>query len=137
VDLQAKAILDATFAGNAEDWFAVEKTGGKLRLVQLHHPRMSLRELSVSETERMNGLSERANVTVSCRQYRWFDGTWSEWQTGSGSNGLLAGLMGGLLADWGTRLEKKNGQWTFRHSAGRDFQRDRDLLLRMMRQTTP
>jgi len=134
VELQAKAILGATFGGNTDDWFAVQNYGGKLRLVQLHHPASSLSRQSVTETEQMNGLTERANLTVNCRQIRWYDGAWSEWQPGSGSNGLLSGLMPGLLADWGTRLEKKNGQWTFRHSAGHDFQRDRASLARMMHQ---
>lgn len=134
VELQAKAIIDTTFAGNAEDWFAVEKVGGKLRLVQLHHPRMSMSRQSVSETEQMNGLTERAVLTVTWRQYRCFEGSWSEWTVGSGVNDLAVALMGALLADWGMRLEKKNGSWTVRHSAGHDFEHDHDLLVRMMRQ---
>jgi hypothetical protein len=137
VELQAKAILDATFAGNAEDWFAVEKIGGKLRLMQLHHPKMSLGRQGISETERMNGLSERVSLTVTCRQYRWYDGNWSEWKEGIGANSFAAALMGSLLSEWGMKLEKKNGQWTPRRISGaHDFQSDRALLLRMMQQAT-
>lgn len=138
VELQARAIIDETFAGNAENWFAVEKNGGRLRLVELHGPQMSLHKQGVSETERMNGLSERDKLTVTCRQYRWFDGTWSEWKTGTGENELAAAVFRDLVADWGVRLEKKNGQWTAsRAAATHDFQRDRGLLLQMMRQAPP
>jgi hypothetical protein len=134
LELQATAIIDTTFVGNAEDWFAVEKVGGKLRLAQLHHPKMSMSRQSVSETEQMNGLTERAILTVNCRQYRYFEGSWSEWKAGSGENDVAVALLGPLLADWGMRLEKKNGTWAIRHSAGHDFEHDHDLLLRMMGQ---
>jgi hypothetical protein len=138
VELQARAILNETFAGDAENWFAVEKTGGKLRLVELHGPQMSLHEQSISETERMNGVSVRAKLTVTCRQYRWFEGTWSEWRPGMGENALVGALFSVLAADWGMRLEKKNGQWTATEAgATHNFQRDRELLVRMMRQAPP
>lgn len=138
VELQARAIIDETFVGNAENWFAVEKVGGKVRLVELHGPQMSLHEQSVSETERMNGFTERAKLTVTCRQYRWFDGTWSEWRPGTGENALVGAVFSVVMADWGMRLEKKNGQWTATQAAAtHNFQRDRDLLVRIMRQAPP
>jgi hypothetical protein len=136
VEAQATAILNETFAGDTENWFAVEKIGGGLRLTELHHPKMSLIGQNVSETDRMNGVSERAKLVVTCTQFRWFDGGWSEWKGGTGGNGLIGEMMTVLVADWGVRLEKKNGQWTAQPAAAsHNFQRDRALLARMLSQT--
>ncbi len=137
VEQQAAAILNQTFAGDSEYWFAVDTVAGKPRLTQLHRPRMSLQPVPISETDRMNGVTDRAVLSVHCSQYRWFDGKWSEWKAGTGENALVSTLMGNLLADWGVRLEKKNGQWTTQPSAtiAHHFQSDHALLARMMSQT--
>ena len=133
IEAHATAILSETFVGDAENWYAIEKVGGKSRLTELHHPKMSLIEQNVSETDRMNGVSERAKLVVTCTQFRWFDGSWSEWKAGTGGNGLIGEMMTVLVADWGVRLEKKNGQWTSQPAAAaHNFQRDRALLARMM-----
>jgi len=133
-EIQAQAVFGATFAGGKDDWFALERSGGKLRVAQLRHPTTTFRRQDVTATEQVNGLTEWADLTVSCRQIRWNDGAWSEWQPGSGDPGLIGALAGGRSVDWDMHFEKKNGHWTYRHTAGYDFVRDRPLLAKMIKE---
>lgn len=139
-ELMVRQVLSETFAGNAESWFAVEKTSGRLRLVELHGPTMGWRVDDVSETERMNGVTEKAAVWVNCRQFRRYDGRWSEWQQGTGAargvGGLLLGAMGPLAAQWSAHLQKKHGRWVVTFGgAGSQYQRNRAVLLRILKET--
>jgi len=141
LEQQVQAIINETFAGNTENWFAVDSSWGKTRLVELHGPAMSWREENVSETERMNGVELKAVVWVNCRQFRSFDGKWSEWQQGAGATqgmgAVLLEAMGPLTAHWSAHLQKKNGQWTVNSGgAGGQFRRDRGLLRQLMQQAS-
>ena len=135
-----RQVLNETFVGDSENWFAVEKSSGKVHLVELHRPSMGWREDGVSETEQMNGITVKAAVWVNCRQYRSYDGHWSEWHQGAGATGGVGGLlleaMGPLVGQWSAHLQKKNAQWTVSFGGlGSQYQRDRNLLLRMVQET--
>lgn len=139
-ELMVRQVLNETFTGNAEDWFAVEKAYGRLRLVELHGPTLGWRPEDVSETDRMNGITAKAEMWVNCRQVRRYDGHWSEWQQAAGSTGgvgrLLLSAMGPLTAQWSAHLQKKNGRWTISFGgAGAQYQRDHALLVGMLTRT--
>ena len=109
-------LLNARFSERGGRWLALETRAGtqKPRLVELNKPTMSFEARSFSETDRMNGVSERYTFCIFCEQYRYWDGTWSEWQQGTGGGGTVAlvhVMTGGLLGFQYFEIEKKNGVW--------------------------
>jgi len=136
--LQCAAVIQQTFKGTAEgDYFAAEKILGtkKLRLVQFHKPRTSVLARPVTDTDRMNGVSGRCALTLTCEQFRYWDGSWTEWQQGSGGGGkeIMNALVGGAFGYWAIVLEKKNGQWTTRNMLPiHDFLVDQAQLASLM-----
>jgi hypothetical protein len=138
--VQANALINETFVGNHESWFAAEKFAGKIRLIQLRHPRPSLVEQSVTDTQRLNGVTVLAVLSLTCEQQRTWDGAWSEWKEGmgGGAKGLVVAMTSGLLADWSIHLEKKNGTWSARNSTPfHDFQQNKSLLQSLLQKARP
>ena len=112
-------LLARTFKGSEEYWFAVNKSPGsqKGQLVELHNPHASLFPLNVTETDQMNGISQRFKVVVDCTQSRSFDKNWTPWQDGTaGKNFLLNSFFPGAAAGyWIMQFEKKDGEWHARN----------------------
>ena len=130
-EVQVNVILNARFRGTREFWFAQEMVGGaKRRLTEFHNPRTTLLAQPVTDTDRMNGISERYHLTLTAEQIRWWDGKWSDWVTGTGGGGKEAinALVGGLFGYWVVILEKKNGEWSMRSLNGRQFDTDKASL---------
>jgi hypothetical protein len=137
---QANALVDETFIGDRESWFAAERFAGKIRLIQLRHPRPSLVEQSVTETQRLNGITEIAVLSLTWEQQRTWDEKWSEWQAGMGGGAKerIIALSSGLLADWSLHLEKKDGIWSTRNRTPiHDFQQNKSLLQSLMQKARP
>ena len=138
--VQANALINETFGGNSESWFAAEKFAGKIRLIQLRHPRPSLVEQNISDTQRLNGVTVLAVLSVTCEQQRTWDGAWSEWHEGMGGGAkeLVIAMTSGLLADWCIHLEKKNGVWSTHNSTPfHDFQQNKSLLQSLLQKARP
>ncbi len=138
--VQANAIINETFVGNSESWLAAEKFAGKIRLVQLRHPRPSLVEQNISDTQRLNGVTVLAVLSVTCEQQRTWDGAWSEWHEGMGGGAkeLVIAMTSGLLADWSIHLEKKNGVWSAQNRTTiHNFQQDKSLLQSLIQKARP
>ena len=135
--LQSAFLIQQTFKSVAGDYFAAEKTLGtkKLRLVQFHKPRTSVLARPVTDTDRMNGVSDRCTLTLTCEQFHCWDSSWTEWQQGSGGGGkdIINALVGGAFGYWSIVLEKKNGQWTARNMIPiHDFLADQAQLSSLM-----
>jgi hypothetical protein len=132
--LQANGVLNATFRGNTEFWFGVEEFGGRHYLREFHNPKSTLLAKAVTDTDRMNGISQRFVLSVTFEQYRTWDGAWSEWKAGTagGSKDLINAMVGGLFGYWVISFEKKNDQWDQRIVNGRHFLSDRQLLATLM-----
>jgi len=110
---QARALLAQTFSGSKEYWFAVEKPLGfeKCRLVQLHNPQISFSTLGVTETDQMNGITERCRLVVECDQSRSWDGVWSYWKDDTAGKAQILNFIGPGVGYWVIRFEKVDGEW--------------------------
>jgi hypothetical protein len=137
---QANALIIETFVGNHESWFAAEKFAGKIRLIQLRHPRPSLVEQSVTDTQRLNGITAIIVISLTWEQQRTWDGAWSEWHKGMGGGAkeLSIARSSGLLADWSLHVEKKDGGWSVRNRTPiHDFQQNKSLLQSLLQKARP
>ena len=137
---RASALLATTFQGNKEHLFAAQPIGhaAKYRLVELRNPVTNFRDLPPSETDRLNGVTDRCRLTLNASQVRYWDGQWSEWHAGTGEHAAAGGLLnvfsGGLMGEWVTTLEKKDGVWSQRDMTGiRDLSQDTTLVGSMIR----
>ncbi len=109
----AMSVLNQRFIERDGRWSALEtKTAaGKFRLIELNKPFIQLQPLKVTDTDRMNGVTHRYTVSVSCEQFRYWDNTWTEWKAGTGGpqHGLAHALTMGMLGYQRYTLKKKNG----------------------------
>ena len=140
LEVHANELLNATFVANGEYWFAVEMTQSGPQLHELRHPHSHLSQRDLSDTQRLNGITHRAVVYVTCEQFRTWNGKWSEWRDGEGGGGkdIAVAFLGGLLAHWSANIEQKNGLWNVpRSTSGQGFQQNRDLVKSLMEQTGP
>jgi hypothetical protein len=116
----ASALLTHTFKGSNEFSYAVNATGAqKPRLVELHNLQSSMLSLPVTETDQMNGITQRFKVVVDCTQSRSFDGQWTPWVDGSAHSALpmLNSVFPSAAAGyWVIQFEKKNGQWSTKNT---------------------
>jgi len=132
--LHANSILNQTFIASRDgDWFALEKVQGprKFRMVQFHRPSISLLAQPVSDTDRMNGISERCVLTLMSEQYRYWSVEWTEWKPGSSKGGgeFINSIVGGAFGYWTLSMERKKGQWIVRNKIPiHDFKEDKTLL---------
>lgn len=125
----AHRILTQHFVQRENRWLALEGSKNP-RLVELNKPTTSLLAASVSETDRMNGVQDRRTLTVDCAQFRHWNGAWGEWQAGGGTqtgiaHALVHSMTSGTLNRYAFRLEKKNGQWSFRDMKAAHLSTDR------------
>lgn len=125
-------LLNARFSQREGRWLALETRAGnpKPRLIELNKPTVSLDRSNVSETDRMNGVSERYAFSIFCEQYRYWDGTWSEWKKGTGGDGtvvLVHAMTGGLLGYQHFEIEKKNGGWNVKSTKPPALSEDRSM----------
>src|ERR1035438_1708975 len=135
---QANALLKETFTGSKDYWFAVEKLGGSERygLVQLHNPQISFSAVGVSETDRMNGISERCRLVVECDQSRSWNGQWSVWKDDTaGKARFLNAITPSLgVGYWVIQFEKLNDEWHSRNSFPvHNLVQDQEMLDALMR----
>jgi hypothetical protein len=138
--VQANALINETFVGNHESWFAAEKFAGKIRLIQLRHPRPSLVEQSVTDTQRLNGITAIIVISLTWEQQRTWDEKWSEWHEGMGGGAKerIIARSSGLLADWSIHSEKKNGIWSARNRTPlHAFQQNKSLLQSLIQKARP
>jgi hypothetical protein len=116
---KASELLSSTFVVSGSEWFAAQKSGDRWALVELRNGRASLSGTPISETDRLNGVTDRFNVYVLCDQFRTRQSNWSEWTQGTtGIQQFVVGMMGGLGAYWSASFEKKNGVWSTRAGLG-------------------
>jgi hypothetical protein len=117
---QANALLKETFTGSKDYWFAVEKLSGSEHygLVQLHNPKISFSAGSVTETDRMNGITERCRLVVECDQSRSWDGKWSIWKDDTAGRAQFLNMITPSLGVgfWVIQFEKRNDEWHSRNS---------------------
>jgi len=140
VEIQANDLLNKTFVAKGEYWFAVEMTHSGPQLHELRHPRSQLIQQDLTDTQRLNGITHRAVVYVTCEQFRTWNGRWSDWRDGEGggSKEIAVAFLGGSLAHWNANLEQKNGVWNApKSSSGSGFQQNRALVISLVRQADP
>ena len=121
-EARATLLMEQTFKGSKEYWFAANRlSGGKrFQLVELHNPSTSLYSVPVSETDRMNGLSDRFKLVVECDQWRTWDGKWTPWKEGTGGKAALTNTMfpSAAVGFWVIQFEAVNGEWHTRNPFG-------------------
>ena len=115
-EIQADTLLNSTFRlTTTGDWCAVNKLLGskKLQLVQLHGPRTSIYAVPVTETDRMNGVSQRFKLVVECSQSRTWDRTWTPWIDGTAGRAQITNTFfpSAAIGFWVIQFEQANGQW--------------------------
>ncbi len=137
-EAKANLLIDQTFKGSKEYWFAVNRLPGgkKFQLVELHNPSTSLYSVPVSETDRMNGVSERFKFVVECDQSRTWDGKWTPWKEETGGKAALANTMfpSAAMGFWVIQFEAANGEWHTKNAFPlRDLAQDRMALVALMR----
>lgn len=129
-------VINQRFAERDGRWLALEKqlASNKPRLTELNKPTTQLQARSISETDRMNGITDRYVLSVFHEQIRHWNGNWSEWSAGTGGtkNALTHIITSGLLAYQSYRLEKKNGQWIIHEQSPRTLLTDRTMLAQFM-----
>jgi hypothetical protein len=99
--VQATALLNTFIQQGSGDWFAVQKFGSQKCLVEMHNPAADYRPKVVTDTDRMNGVTQRGFLTVTCEQFRIWNGHWSDWKASTGRGpgrqfhgGRADGLLG-------------------------------------------
>jgi hypothetical protein len=137
-EAKANLLINQTFKGSKEFWFAASKLlgGKKLQLVQLHNPSTSLYSVPVSETDRMNGVSERFKLVVECEQSRTWDGKWTPWREETGSKAAITNTMfpSAAVGFWVIQFEAVNGEWHTKNTFPvRDLAQDKVALDALMR----
>ncbi len=113
-EARATELLNRTFRDSKESWFAVTRLGKqKFHLVQLHNPQTKILSVAVTDTDRMNGVSERFKLVVECAQSREWDGQWTPWQAGTvGQTSLLnLSFPSAAVGYWVIQFEETHGQW--------------------------
>lgn len=131
-EIFATRVINERFTEREGRWLAIETAGGlgKGRLIEFNKPSLQFRTQRVSKTDRMNGISDRCTVSVFCEQFRRWDGTWSEWQAGSGGQkqGLVNAMTNGMLGYQYYQLEKKNGTWVIKSGKPPALSTDKNQL---------
>ena len=127
---KANALLSSTFVASGANWFAALKSGNQWTLVELRNARPSFSPRPIPETDRLNGVTDRFTVYVTCDQHRTRNGEWSEWIKGTpGAGQLVVAMTGGLTAYWSANGERKKGAWSFRTGLGsKELSNDPALL---------
>src|SRR4051812_38728106 len=80
---KANELLSGRFVVSGSEWFAAEKSGDRWVLIELRNGRASSSAIPISETDRLNGVTDRFNVYVLCDQFRTRQSNWSEWTQGT------------------------------------------------------
>jgi hypothetical protein len=137
-EAKANLLLGQTFEGSKEFWFAANKLpgAGKFQLVQLHNPKTTLYSVPVSDTDRMNGVSDRFKVVVECEQSRIWDGKWTLWKEETGGRASLLNTVfpSAAVGYWVIQFEAVNGEWHTRNAFPvHDLVQDKGALDALMR----
>lgn len=127
----AMSVLNARFVERDGRWLALETTKGTTgRLIELNKPTLQFNAGRVTDTDQMNGITQRCTLSVFCEQFRYWDGTWTEWKSGTGGSkqGLVNAMTNGMLGYQHYQLEKKNGEWVIKGAKPPALSTDRTQL---------
>jgi len=121
-EARATLLMEQTFKGSKEYWFAANRlSGGKrFQLVELHNP----------------STSDRFKLVVECDQWRTWDGKWTPWKEGTGGKAALTNTMfpSAAVGVWVIQFEAVNGEWHTRNTFGiSDLAQDKVALDSLMR----
>ncbi len=130
----AMSVVNARFVERDGRWLALETIKGttKTRLIELNKPTLQFNAGRVSETDQMNGITQRCTLSVFCEQSRYWNGTWSDWKAGTGGSkpSLVNALTNGTFGYQHYQLEKKNGEWVIKGAKPPSLSTDRVQLQR-------
>ena len=130
---EAVQLIKRTFLGDpatSDSIFAVLGTRSEARqLAQLKKATVTIRGVPLTDTDRLNGWTERVQVTLRCKHIRFWRNQWSEW-----SPGCSADFVPAAIGTWSADLVKRDGKWErrpslMRHAFAPDTVEARRLLL--------
>ncbi len=128
----ALSIINERFVERDGRWLALEidPRNNPTRLIELNKPSIRFEPAHVSDTDRMNGVSERYSLSVFCEQFRYWGGSWTEWKTGTGGStkAIVHAITAGTLGYQSYQLEKKKGEWVLRGFKPPALSTDRELI---------